>query len=202
MKLRSLVLTAGIIAAAVAGASVAHGLPDRQVRFVRVPARYLAQCRLTARRLGYPIPCPMRLPRPLTQNQDGPTPSCTITVVCPAKSGPWKGWAVGSMSSPNQHLVITASPRRLSSYARAVDGPGWTPVARIRPVAWVTTSHWRMRAVFVSPKTNESMFAHHIAMVWTVGRHTYAAGFHDFTGMGATLRLDRQLAASIKLVRP
>jgi hypothetical protein len=59
-----------------------------------------------------------------------------------------------------------------------------------------------MRAVFVSPKTNDSAFVHHIAMVWTVGKHTYAAGFHDFAGMRATLQLDRQLAASIELVRP
>jgi hypothetical protein len=39
-------------------------------------------------------------------------------------------------------------------------------------------------------------------MVWTVAGHTYAAGFHDFAGMRATLRLDQQLATSIKLVRP
>jgi hypothetical protein len=59
-----------------------------------------------------------------------------------------------------------------------------------------------MRAVFVSSKMNESMFANHVAMVWTVGKHTYAAGFHDFPGMRATLQLDRQLAASIRFVRP
>lgn len=58
-----------------------------------------------------------------------------------------------------------------------------------------------MRAVFVSPDTNESAFAHHVALVWTIGTHTYAAGFHDFTGI-RTARLDRQLAASIVLVGP
>jgi hypothetical protein len=106
------------------------------------------------------------------------------------------------MSSPDQHLVITASPRRLHSYAKAVDGPGWSSISRVRPVAWVTTGRWRMRAVFVSPNTNESAFAHHVALVWTVGTHTYAAGFHDFAGIRATLQLDRELAASIRLVRP
>ena len=56
--------------------------------------------------------------------------------------------------------------------------------------------------MFVSPDTNESAFVHHIAMVWTIGTHTYAVGFHNFTGMRATLRLDRQLAPWIELVAP
>lgn len=202
MKLCSLALACGVVATAAAGVSAAHSLSERQVRFVRVPARYLAQCRLTARRLGYPIPCPMRLPRALTQNQDGATPHCNVTVICPIGSGPWKRWATGSISSPDEHLVIMASPRRLANYAKAVDGPGWSRVARVRLVAWVTTGHWRMRAVFVSAKTNDSAFVHHIAMVWTVGRHTYAAGFHDFAGVRTAVQLDRRLAASIKLVRP
>jgi hypothetical protein len=59
-----------------------------------------------------------------------------------------------------------------------------------------------MRAVFVSPDTNEGMFVHHVAMVWTVGKHTYAVGFHDFTGMRTTLRLDQQLARWIELIGP
>jgi hypothetical protein len=138
----------------------------------------------------------------MTQHQDGATLNCNITVICPTDSGLWKEWAFGSLASPDQHLVIQASPRPLSNYAKAVDGPGWFPTARVRPLGWVTTSRWRMRAVFVSPDTNESAFVHHIAMVWTVGQHTYAVGFHNFTGMRATLRLDQQLAPWIELVGP
>ena len=181
--------------AAAAGASAA-------VPFVRVPAAYLAQCRVTARRLGYPVPCPTRLPSAMTQHQDGATALCSITVICPNESGPWKGWATGSLASPSQHLVITASPRQQPAYARAVDGPGWSPIARVQAIAWVTTGHWRMRAVFVSPQTNEGAFAHHIALIWTVGHHTYAVGFHDFAGIRPTLHLDEQLAHWIELVAP
>jgi hypothetical protein len=203
MKLWVLVLFAVAACASEAvGAAGANRIHDRLAPLVRVPASYLAQCRLTARKLGYPVPCPTRLPAAMTQHQDGATLNCNITVICPSDSGPWKGWATGSLASPTQHLVITAAPRPLSNYAKAVDGPGWSPTAHVLPLAWVTTSRWRMRAVFVSPDTNESAFAHHIAMVWTVGAHTYAVGFHNFTGMLATLRLDQQLAPWIELVGP
>lgn len=202
MKLRALVLIAAVATAA-AGASSATGrLRNGVVRFVPVPARYLAQCRLTARRLGYPVPCPTRLPKAMTEHQDGATTDCAITIICPTESGPWQGWATGSVASPDQHLVIVASPRPLQKYAKAVDGPGWSPTARVRLIAWVTTGRWRMRAVFVSPDTNESAFVHHIALVWTVREHTYAVGFHDFAGMHTTFNLDKQLAAAIELVNP
>jgi hypothetical protein len=172
------------------------------IPFVRVPASYHAQCRVTAQRLGYAVPCPGRLPKALTVNQDGATPDCATTVICPIVSGPWRDWAAGSLSSPGQHLVLTASPRAIAADAHAVDGPAWAPNAHVRPIGWVTTGRWRMRAVFVSPRTNEGAFVNHVALVWTVGAHTYAVGFHDFTGLAAALRLDRRLAASIELVRP
>ena len=182
MKLWALVLVAAAASASHAvGASGANRVHDRLAPLVRVPASYLAQCRLTARKVGYPVPCPTRLPAAMTQHQDGATVDCNITVICPAGNGPWKGWATGSLASATQHLVIAASPRSLSIYAKAVDGPGWSPTAHVQPLAWVTTSRWRMRAVYVSPVTNESAFAHHIALVWTVGTHTYAIGFHNFT---------------------
>ena len=60
-----------------------------------------------------------------------------------------------------------------------------------------------MRAVFVPPATNEgSAFAHHVVLIWTVGDHTYGVGFHDVAGIGWILRLDEELAKSIKLVAP
>lgn len=57
-----------------------------------------------------------------------------------------------------------------------------------------------MRAVFVPQATNESAFVYHIALVWTVGAHTYAAGFHDFTTVHGTLQLDEELARWVELV--
>lgn len=180
-----------------------RGLHAARGVFALVPASYIAQCRLTARTLGYAVPCPTRLPKALTSNQDGATPHCAITIICPGPSGPWRDWAVGSTWSPNQHLVIAGSPGPLSNYAKAVNGPAWYPSARVRPIGWVTTSRWKLRAVFVPQSTNDgSAFAHHIALIWTVGGHTYAVGFHNFHGLRETLALDRQLAAGIDLVKP
>jgi hypothetical protein len=60
-----------------------------------------------------------------------------------------------------------------------------------------------MRAVFVPQATNDgSAFAHHIVLIWTVGRHTYGVGFHNIKGLRQTLLLDEELAKHIKLVRP
>lgn len=59
-----------------------------------------------------------------------------------------------------------------------------------------------MRAVFVSPETNDgSAFMHHVVMIWTVGQQTYGIGFHNEHGSGQTLALDRRWRG-IRLVRP
>ena len=201
MRLRALLVSVGAVAIVAVGASAANRLGD-SVPLVHVPVGYLAQCRVTARRLGYPLPCPIHLPRALTAHEDGATTGCAITIICAVESGPWKEWAVGSVSSPEQHLVIIASPRPLPDYTKAVDGPSLYPGEHVGRIGWVKDGHWPMRAVFVSPDSNDSIFIHHIVMVWTVGRHTYAVGFHNFTGMRATLRLDQQLAPWIELVGP
>ena len=60
-----------------------------------------------------------------------------------------------------------------------------------------------MRAVFAPPATNDgSAFAHHIVLIWTLGRHTYGVGFHDVSSIQQTLLRDEKLARSIKLVAP
>jgi hypothetical protein len=60
-----------------------------------------------------------------------------------------------------------------------------------------------MREVFVPSATNEgSVFSSHLVLVWTVGGHTYAVGFHNVRGLDATRKLDVFLARSIRLVRP
>jgi hypothetical protein len=110
---------------------------------------------------------------------------------------------VGSSETNDQHLVITASPRALTDPAKVVNGPAWYPGARVRELGRMRMNGWRVRSVYVSPKTNEgSAFAHHVVLVWTVGQHTYAAGFHDVAGTGATLDLDTALVRAMKLVPP
>jgi hypothetical protein len=62
---------------------------------------------------------------------------------------------------------------------------------------------WRMRAVYVPRRTNDgSAFANHVALIWTVGSHTYAIGFHDTHGLRQTLDLDVALARGISLIEP
>jgi hypothetical protein len=99
--------------------------------------------------------------------------------------------------------VITASPSPLRDDAKVVNGPAWYPRARVKPLAWITIGGIRMRAVFVPRATNDgSAFAHHIVLIWTVGRHTYGVGFHNTKGFRQTLFLGEELAKHIKLVRP
>ena len=115
----------------------------------------------------------------------------------------WRGWVVGSSYVGPDHLVITASPKPLRNYAKVVNGPAWYPKARVKRLAWDTVGGIRMRAVFVPQATNDgSAFAHHVVLIWTVGKHTYGLGFHNIKGLHQTLLLDEQLAKHIKLVRP
>lgn len=53
-----------------------------------------------------------------------------------------------------------------------------TPAAHVHVLGWMTANGWRVRVVFVPAATNQgSAFANHVVLVWTVGAHTYAAGF-------------------------
>jgi hypothetical protein len=115
----------------------------------------------------------------------------------------WRGWVIGSTYVGANHLVITASPSPLRADAKVVNGPAWYPRARVKPLAWITIGGTRMRVVFVPQATNDgSAFAHHIVLIWTVGKHTYGVGFHNTKGFRQTLFLDEELAKHIKLVRP
>jgi hypothetical protein len=97
---------------------------------------------------------------------------------------------------------LTASPHPISSYAKVVNGPAWYPAARVRLLGWVVANGWRMREVFVPYATNDgSAFANHVVLIWTVGKHTYAIGFHDVYGIHHTLLLDLALARGISLIR-
>jgi hypothetical protein len=177
------------------------------LQFVAASARLIASCHLTARAVGYPVPCPMRVPQGLIATAAGGPTGCTLPIIGPGGVGgcakSWQGWVVGSGSTTDQHLVITASPHPLGNYAKVVNGPAWYPKARVKPVAWVSVTSTRMRAVFVPQETNDgSAFAHHVVLIWTVGEQTYGVGFHDVKGIRQTLLLDEELARSIELVRP
>ena len=144
--------------------------------FVPASRRLIASCHAAARMIGYPVPCPTKVPKGLIGYTG--KPRCSLSIIGPAEPCPntafaWRGWVVGSSTTATEHLVITASPRRLDNYAKVVNGPGWYPQARVQLIAWVTIHGWRMRAVFAPMATNDgSAFAQHVVLIWTVGRHT------------------------------
>lgn len=97
---------------------------EGRVPLVRAPADLRDACIATARDVGYPVPCPTRIPAGLraTRTQG----ACTLAIVGAGGAGgcskAWRGWVVGSSETGRHHLVITASPRPLRSAARVVNG--------------------------------------------------------------------------------
>lgn len=179
--------------------------PVDGISFVPAPPDLLAKCRATAKTVGYPVPCPTRVPDGLVASRG--RPGCQLDIIGPGGQGEcaksWRGWVAGSSETRDQHLVITASPRPLANYAKVVNGPAWYPAARVRTLAWTTISGWRMRAVYAPQDTNAgSSFANHVVLIWTVGQHTYGIGFHNDQGIAETLRLNEALARGIEFVDP
>jgi hypothetical protein len=154
-----------------------------------------AKCRSTARALGYPIPCLSKVPQQMNR-------AAQLAFIGQGR-GSWHRCAVGSTNVGPEHLATTASPRRLTNYAKVVNGPAWYPQWRVQPMSLLTIKGWPMRAVYVPQATNDgSAFAHHVVLIWTVGDHTYGFGFHNLHGRRVTLHLDEELARHLILARP
>jgi hypothetical protein len=160
------------------------------------------KCRATANEIGYPVPCPTRVPDGLTATRG--IGGCQLDIIGPAVCArTWRGWVVGSSETNDQHLVIVASPHALRNYAKVVNGPAWYPDARVRLLRRMTVNGWRIQAVYVPFGTNAgSAFARHVVLIWTVSGHTYGVGFHNVHGIRPTLDLDVALARGITLVAP
>lgn len=175
-------------------------------RFVPAPPTLVAQCRATARAVGYAAPCPLRIPAGLAATQ--PTARCALDIVGPAGRGGcggriWSGWIVGSSAVFEQHLAITAAPTVIEDGARLVNGPGWVRGMHVRPLGTLRVNGWHVRAVFVPPASNGgSAFSGHVVLIWTARGRTYGVGFHDIDGVQKTLALGTQLLRSLALVAP
>jgi hypothetical protein len=180
------------------------------VHFVQRPASLLAECRRTARLVGYPVPCPSLIPAGITGTliDAGPCRGFRFGIVgvaCSSGSQSWRGWVVGSSqlapgTTSFQHLVIQAAPRPVG-FVRAVDGPGSTDQYRVDAGGRLTAGRWHGRWVFVNPATNPgSAFMGHLVFVWTVGGHTYAVGFHAVTTMLTAAAMDYELVRHIELI--
>jgi hypothetical protein len=200
---------ATLVSLGCSGGDRAASEPQKQettlVQLVSASAGLRGKCRATARSVGYAVPCPTRVPPNLvaTPGHHG----CRLGIIGPGGRGdrgtPWRGWVVGSSETADQHLVIVASPRPIRNDAKVVNGPGWYPAARVRPLRRLTINGWRMRAVYVPSATNAgSAVADHVVLIWAVDGHTYAVGFHNVDGLRRTLELDVALARAIELVGP
>jgi hypothetical protein len=170
------------------------------LRFVAAPRALLAKCHATARAVGYPVPCPTRIPAGLAVGS--PVPTGCLDVIGPG-CATWRGRVVGTSNVGDEHLVITASPMPLTNYAKLVNGPAWYPQAMVRPLGWVRLAGRRMRSVYVPAATNDgSAFMHHVVLIWSHAGHTYGIGFHNTQGIHRALLLDEELARHIRLVGP
>jgi hypothetical protein len=172
---------------------------------VQAPPELRVKCQATADEVGYPVPCPTRVPDGLTATRA--IGRCELDIIGPGAGegcgNAWRGWVIGSSETNDQHLVIVASPRPLRSEAKVANGPAWYPGARVRPLHSLAINGWRMRAVYVPVKTNAgSAFMRHVVLIWTVRGHTYGIGFHKVHGLGATLDLDAALARGVRLIAP
>jgi hypothetical protein len=170
------------------------------------PESFLQACRDTADAVGYPVPCPALI---LAGGSPPPpaTSSCHIELIGAAGLGgchrAWRGWVVGSMQTSQDHLVLQAAPRTVSSLARAVDGPGWYPGASVRTIRSLRLRDWTVREIAVPLATNEgSAFARHLVLVWTARDHTYAIGFHRAGSLHRTRALNAMVVRSVRLIPP
>ena len=121
-----------LIASGCSGSHNATPITNTQVteagglRFVAASSALWAKCRATARDVGYAVPCPTRIPAGLAVN-GSPTPTGCLDVIGPGGVGgcdkSWRGWVVGTSNVGAEHLVITASPKTLTNYAKLVNGP-------------------------------------------------------------------------------
>ena len=189
------------------GSRTSEPTANRVAAFIAAPRTVTMACRRTALAVGYPVPCPTRVPSALTATSAIAPTNCRLLVLGPGGVGGcakgWRDWVVGSSATSEGHLVLTASPTPLRNDARVVNGPAWYSQERVKSIARMTIHGWRVRAVFVSPNTNDgSAFADHVVLIWTVGRHTYAVGFHKLHGIRRTLELDRRLVEGMRLVAP
>ena len=207
MLVRAVALAVALVSGCSEGGEVSVPGPPKPSAslLVQAPPDLLEKCQATANEVGYPVPCPTRVPEGLVA-----TPGiggCQPEIIGPGGVGrcakSWRGWVVGSSETNDQHLVINGSPRPARNAAKLVNGPAWYPGARVRPLHSLTINRWRMRAVYVPVKTNAgSAFMRHVVLIWTVRGHTYGIGFHNVHGLDATLDLDADLARGVRLIVP
>jgi hypothetical protein len=120
---RKLVLAVSLAALVSGGCSDREGLSVKQrpdpseSRLVEASAELRENCQATANEVAYPVPCPTRVPQGLAATRG--IGGCHLDIIGPGGVGgcarAWRGWAVGSSETNDQHLVIVASRERFET---------------------------------------------------------------------------------------
>lgn len=173
------------------------------IELVRSTSLVRRQCKATARRLGYPVPCPTLLPDKAQPTRVvGPSAGSPFAFdfIHPG-FGAFSRWAVLSIDFPSDkvesHLVIMASPTSVSPRSFAYLDP--SPVENVMIEGAVRFRGRQARWVLVPP-TSSSIVGGHTVLLWSRNGHTYGVGFH---GKGKLIRaLDQAVAEAVRLVEP
>jgi hypothetical protein len=131
-EVRTLVLAVALVALVSGGCSdsgevaVTAGPPKPSASsLVRASPELQAKCRATANEVGYPVPCPTRVPGGLTATRS--IGRSELDIIGPGGMGrcgtAWRGWVVGSSETNAQHLVVVASPKAFATTRRSSTAP-------------------------------------------------------------------------------
>lgn len=209
MQRRKLAFRLCACLAAIALSEPAHGAASDGRDFVRAPGSVLRACVATAKLVGYPVPCPLSLPRGLTADPGGGgcagglvfTPYRSVAT-CPGAHG-WRGWVAGAGSAPGMSLSLIGVPRLEPSIAKVVNGPAWYPAARVTPLGRSRVAGRLVRWAFVPAATNDgSQFSDSVAAVWSSRGHSYALGVRAAGGPAVERALVVRLLEGLTLVKP
>lgn len=185
------------------GAGVEIVGPD-DVELVRAPDVVAAQCRHTAERLRYPIPCPGLLPEgsrptPVTDPALADLPFAD-DYMRPGFRG-YRRWAFLSVEFPSEtregHLVISASPAPVAPRKFMSLRPSPHDKLDFAGSVQLRGKQAEIVRVLVS---DGSIFQRHTVLLWTERGHTYGIGFHGLDREAEGL--DLRIARSIRLVAP
>lgn len=164
----------------------------------------LEVCHQAAHTLGFAVACPKLLPDGAIADVGSSAANCPGLVMDLGPGcGDERAYSFASIQFPTDaregHLVIIGAPRRMSAkdiINSPVPPPGQAPVVIEGTVA---VARRLAQVVRVAPSSATALGGH-LVLVWTVGAHTYALGFH---GLDAGARaLDLVVAASIDMVQP
>jgi hypothetical protein len=161
------------------------------------------ECRVTAKVVGYAVPCPRLLPE-----------SATATPVSTSCRGQYVGWLIQPTCAPYQqivfssinwettrrvgHFVITATPRRLGLLSAITYPKPPSRFDRILTVGHTKVAGHPAEIVKCLSLVSNRLYSGHTVFVWSIGDHTYLLGFHG-TDRGAR-QLDEAVASTLQFV--